>query len=258
MLLRYGGGAEGFAVLVPVGFSGQPSYKGNIRKKASKTSFDGFENPMSGYYPIVLNLRGKRCVVIGGGLVAERKVKAFLECGASVCVISPDLSPGLRDLADKEQIEVMARTYRAGDLKDAVLAVAATDDPGVNSGVSSEGQRIGVLVNVIDEPEKSSFIVPSLLRRGDLLIAVSTSGRSPALARKIREHLEGRYSVEYAALVVLISEVRAELKESGIEVQSDIWQKALQVAALLELLREKDYEGAKQRLLADLEAASRN
>ena len=213
---------------------------------------------MSGYYPIVLNLRDKRCIVVGGGLVAERKVKAFLECGASVYVISPDLSPGLCDLADKEQIEVMPRTYRTGDLKDAVLAVAATDDPEVNSRVSGEGQRIGVLVNVVDEPEKSSFIVPSILRRGDLLIAVSTSGRSPALARKIREHLEERYSVEYAALVVLVSEVRAELKERGIEVQSDVWQKALQVAALLDLLRERDYEGAKQRLLADLEAASRN
>jgi siroheme synthase-like protein len=213
---------------------------------------------MSDYYPIMLNLRGRRCAVIGGGLVAERKVSAFLECGASVCVISPELSPGLRELADKGEIEVISRSYTTGDLKGAILAVAATDDPDVNSSVFSEGQNLGVLVNVVDEPDKCSFIVPSMLRRGDLLIAVSTGGRSPALARKIREDLEEKYDAEYASLVVLISDVRTELKKRGIEIESEAWQKPLEVAALLELLRKKDYEGAKQRLLAALEAAARD
>jgi len=206
----------------------------------------------------MLNLRGKRCVVIGGGLVAERKVNAFLECGALVCVIGPDLSPGLRALSDKGWIEVISRSYRAGDLKGAMLAVAATDDPGVNRDVSSEGQRLGVLVNIVDEPDKCSFIVPSMLRRGDLLIAISTSGRSPALARKIREELEGSYGDEYASLAVLVSEARAELKERGIRADSDVWQRSLNIETLLELLRKKDYDGAKQRLLADLEVAARN
>jgi precorrin-2 dehydrogenase/sirohydrochlorin ferrochelatase len=213
---------------------------------------------MPDYYPIMLNLRDKRCVVIGGGLVAERKVAAFLECGALVCVIGPELSPGLRALADKGRIEVVSRSYKEGDLKDAVLAVAATDNSEVNSKVFSEGQRIGVPVNVVDDLETSSFIVPSILRRGELLIAVSTSGRSPALARKIRQDLEERYEAEYASLVTLISEVRAELKERGIEIDTNAWQKSLDTVALLELLRDGDRERAKQRLLADLEAASRN
>ena len=212
---------------------------------------------MSDYYPIMLKLRGKRCVVVGGGEVAERKVQAMLECGASVCVVSPELSEGLRALADEGQIEVTARRYRRGDLKGAVLAVAAVDDPEVNKRVFREGERRGVPVNVVDDPENSSFIVPSILRRGDLLIAVSTSGRSPALARKIRQDLEESYGAEYAALVLLISEVRSDLKQRGIRMQGDAWQESLQVAPLLKLLRKKDYDGARRRLVDELESAAK-
>jgi len=212
---------------------------------------------MADYYPIMLDLRGKRCVVIGGGPVAERKVKTFLECGALVYVISPELSPALCELAEMGNIDVARRSFESGDLSGAVLAVAATDESEVNRQVFCEGQSVGVLINVVDDPENCSFIVPSILRRGDITIAVSTSGRSPALARKIREDLEESYGPEYASLAVLIAEVRSELRGRGIQVDSEEWQESLRIQLLLPLLRQNDYDGAKKSLLSELESRVR-
>lgn len=210
---------------------------------------------MSDYYPVVLNLRGKRCVVVGGGRVAERKVYALLECGALVTVVSPTLAPGLHVLAEKKQISFFSRNYRKGDLKDAVLAIATTNYPEVNRNVFDEGQSKGVLVNVVDEPHRSNFLVPSVLRRGDLLIAVSTGGKSPALSRRIREELEETYEAEYATLVTLIAEVRMEMQNRGIEIASDEWQSSLKVSDILQRLRNNEYEVAKHGLITDLEAS---
>ena len=208
---------------------------------------------MSDYYPIMLNVRDQRCVVIGGGEVAERKVIAFLECGAAVCVISPNISPELRRLCDDRQIQVINRDYRTGDLSNALVAIAATDDPNVNASVFSEGKEKGILTNVVDDPEKSTFIVPSMLRRGDLLISISTSGRSPALARKIRTELEQQYGPEYALLAEIISEVRSEIKDGGIHVDSETWQKSMNIDKLLALLRKGDAKGAKEQLITALQ-----
>ena len=208
---------------------------------------------MSGYYPIMLKIEGERCVVVGGGEVAERKVGVFLDCGASVSVISPDLSPKLQELGEKGQIEVVKRQYEPGDLRKAVLAVAATDDSTVNEGVFEEGQQLGIPVNVVDVPDKCSFIVPSILRRGDLVVAVSTSGRSPALARKIRSELEKTFEAEYESLALLVSEVRADLLARGVQVKSDVWQQALEVDRLLDLLRRDQWDEAKRSLTARLE-----
>ena len=204
------------------------------------------------YYPIFMNIGGKKCVVAGGGEVALRKVKTLLEHGASVKVISPDLCSELGQLAESGEISVLQRSYRAGDLQDAVIAIAATDDSSTNLEVVKEAQRKAVLVNVVDDAGSSDFIVPSCMRRGDVTIAISTAGRSPALARKIRTRLEKDFGDEYASLALLIDEVRAEVKRQGIEVDGNAWQEALDLDLLSDLLRRGDNEKAKATLLSNL------
>ncbi len=204
------------------------------------------------YYPIFMNIGGKKCVVVGGGEVALRKVKTLLEHGASVKVISPDLCSKLGQLAESGEISVLQRSYRAGDLQDAVIAIVATDDSNTNLEVVKEAQRRAVLVNVVDDAESSDFIVPSCMRRGDVTIAISTAGRSPALARKIRTRLEKDFGDEYASLALLIDEVRAEVKRQGIEVDGNAWQEALDLDLLSDLLRRGDNEKAKATLLSNL------
>ena len=204
------------------------------------------------YYPILLNISGKKCVVVGGGQVALRKVTTLLEHGASVEVISPDLCSELSQLAESGEIRVLQRSYRAGDLQDAVIAIAATNDSNTNLEVVKEARRKAVLVNVVDDAESSDFIVPSYMRRGDVTIAISTGGRSPALARKIRNRLEKDFGDEYASLALLIDEVRTEVKGQGIKVNGDAWQKALDLDLLSNLLRKGDNEKAKAILLSNL------
>ncbi len=207
---------------------------------------------MSTYYPIFLNVQGRKCVVVGGGEVAERKARALVEQGASVTVISARVCDGLAQLAEQGTIQISPRDYQPGDLEDALIAIAATDDPKVNMKVAREGRERGVLTNVADAPEHSDFIVPSLLRRGDVSIAVSTGGRSPALARKIRTELEQGFASEYASLALLLSEVRQELKRDGIHVDSDAWQRSLDLEPLLDMLRIGEFEQAKEKLLSKL------
>ena len=204
------------------------------------------------YCPILLNITGKRCVVVGGGQVALRKVRMLLEHGAEVVVISPQLCPELSKLAESGEIRVLARDYLAGDLEEAFIAIAATDSKKTNRAVAREAKKQAVLVNVVDEPEISDFIVPSHLRRGDIAIAISTSGRSPALARKIRTRLEKEFGEEYAALAMLISAVRLEIKKQGIKLNGDAWQKAIDLDLMIDLLKKGDSQKAKDTLLSEL------
>jgi siroheme synthase-like protein len=210
-------------------------------------------NQVPPYYPIFLNIRGKRCVVVGGGLVALRKVKALLEHEANVEVISPELCPELSQLAKSRAIQVLQKNYNGGDLQGAFIAIAATDDGEINNKVAEEARAKGVLVNVVDDSEHSDFIVPSQLRRGDITIAVSTAGKSPALARKIRTRLEKDFGTEYASLALLVDEVRSELKRQGIKINGYSWQEAIDLDVLIELLRTGQDEKAKATLLANLE-----
>ena len=209
------------------------------------------EQPSS-YYPVFLNISGKRCVVVGGGQVALRKVRALLEHRANIEVISPDPCSELIELAEDGQIRVFRRHYRPGDLRKAFTAIAATDNSDINLQVMKEARRKAVLVNVVDDAENSDFILPSYLRRGDVTVAISTAGRSPALARKIRTRLEKVFGDEYASLALLIDEVRTEAKQQRIDVDGDAWQEALDLDLLLELLRRKDAEKAKAILLRNL------
>lgn len=206
------------------------------------------------YYPIFLNISDKRCVVVGGGQVALRKVRALLDHGACVEVISPELCLELNTLAETGEIAVQRKLYQPGDLKGALIVIAATDEHGANLEVVKEASSTGILVNVVDDPHNSDFIVPSCLRRGNITVAVSTAGKSPALARKLRTRLEKDLEEEYAALAVLVDDVRKEVKRQGMKLNGDDWQKALDLDLLIGLLKKGDRERARNLLLDKLKA----
>ena len=165
------------------------------------------------FYPLYVDLEGRKCVVVGGGEVAERKVASLLECGADVEVISPDFTPGLEEDAGAGRLKITRRGYRSGDLGDATLAIVATDDNVVNKEAYREATDNRIPVNVVDVPELCSFIVPSTIRRGDLVISISTSGSCPALAKHIRKELEETYRDEYGEFCDLLRGFRARVME---------------------------------------------
>jgi siroheme synthase-like protein len=210
------------------------------------------------YYPIFLNLEGKKCVVVGGGEVALRKVRALLDSGAKVVVVSPTLNSGLAQLAEVGTISLISREYEPKDLKNAVIVVAATDIAEVNQNIAKKARKHGILVNVVDRPEESDFIMPSLVRRGDLILAASTSGASPALAKKIRMRLEQTFGEEYSPLLSLIKEVRQELKEQQLRVNTEDWQNALDLDLLTHLIQVGEREKAKAALLEKLKPSRKD
>ncbi|WP_248927434.1 precorrin-2 dehydrogenase/sirohydrochlorin ferrochelatase family protein [Paenibacillus hamazuiensis] len=163
------------------------------------------------YYSMMADVRGKLCVVVGGGAVAERKIGSLLEAEARVSVISPSGTPQLEMWAAEGRIEFIREPYAAQHrrlVEQAMLVLAATDQAAVNRRVAEDAVSLGRWVNVADQPEKSSFIVPSSLRRGKLTIAVSTSGASPGVSARIRQRLEQEYGEEYAAYIDLLEELR--------------------------------------------------
>jgi len=156
---------------------------------------------MADYFPAFLDLRGRRCLVVGGGAVAERKTRDLLACGASVVVVSPAVTPGLAELARAQLISHRVRRFRRWDTRGCAVVIAATGDPAVDAAVAVEARRRHGLVNVVDDPARCDFIVPSVLRRGQLQVAVSTGGRSPALARDIRRRLEPLFPAELGTVI---------------------------------------------------------
>lgn len=206
------------------------------------------------YYPILLNLQGKRCVVVGGGRVALRKTKSLIDCGAKATVISPEPHPEIIELSKKKLIRLIRRGYKKEDLLNSNIAFACTDSKKANQKVAEDSKKRGILVNVADEPEHSDFILPSYFRRGSLTIAVSTGGLSPALARKIRKNLEKSFGKEYTSLVSLIGQVRSSLKEKGYKVNGKTWEKSIEIDQLLSLIKTDQLEKAKTFLLNKLKA----
>ncbi|MEW5762307.1 MAG: bifunctional precorrin-2 dehydrogenase/sirohydrochlorin ferrochelatase [Bacillota bacterium] len=166
---------------------------------------------MAKIYPVCLRLEDRLCVVVGGGAVAERKVLGLLEASARVRVVSPVLTRRLAELAAKGVIEHVGRPYRPGDVAGAFVVISATDEPEVNALVAEECASRGIPVNVVDEPALSSFFVPAVVRRGDLVIAVSTGGRSPLAARRIKEELAAAFGPAWAEYLVLAGERREEI-----------------------------------------------
>jgi precorrin-2 dehydrogenase/sirohydrochlorin ferrochelatase len=168
---------------------------------------------MSRLYPAMLRLEGRTCVVIGGGRVAARKVRGLLEARAVVRVIAPELASELLDLAQCGALTWERRCYRRGDLAGAVLAVAATDSRSVNADVAREAWQLQIPTAIVDDSEASTLQVPAVLERDGLLLAVSTSGRSPAYARRVREQLEQFLSPERLSLLEIYADLRAALLE---------------------------------------------
>lgn len=171
-------------------------------------------------YPIFLDLSGRRCVVVGGGTVANRKARKLLQARAEVVVISPEVKPEIESMA----IEVLRRPYKDGDLEGAYLAFTATDSREVNSSVAREAHERGIFINVADEPSEGSFALPSTLRRGGLQVAVSTGGASPTLARGIREELENKFGPEWSGLVEELRRRRRDREEVEEGVREEVSQ----------------------------------
>ena len=212
------------------------------------------------YYPINLNCQNRSCLVVGGGEVAERKVRGLLAAGARVKVISPGLSPELESLARDGKITVERRPYRRGDLQGMFLVLAATDEPAVTRSLVEEARALPCLLNLADLPAESDFILPALLERGDLTVGFSTSGRCPALAQWLRDRVAEGLGAEYEKLTALLGDFRDRLLTKGVSPPTirRCIREALD-ADLLKLVSARDETGIK-KLLARIEtqAADRN
>ncbi len=190
------------------------------------------------YYPVFWNIEGKKCVVVGGGEVAARKVERLLSCGAKVSVVSPEIISELADLKRERRIVHYEGRYEGSCLDGAALVIGATDDEKTNAAVSKDAKAAGIPVNIVDDPQKCDFILPSLVERGDLTIACGTGGASPALARHLREELESVYGEEYATLLSILGQLREKMeKNAGVGKK---WFDGLMAAGLLEAIRGKD------------------
>jgi precorrin-2 dehydrogenase/sirohydrochlorin ferrochelatase len=163
------------------------------------------------YFPIQLDIRGRLCLVVGGGRVGTRKAKSLIACGGRVTVVSPTATAELRGLADAGVLTLLQREYGRDDLLGMFLVMGATDDETLNRRIRSEAEHQKVLCNIADRPEQCDFILPAVVQRGDLVVTVSTSGRSPALAKKLRQDLQVRFGDEYAVFLDLMGAIRKRL-----------------------------------------------
>ena len=211
------------------------------------------------YYPVFLDLRGRRVVVIGGGAMGEEKVTRLLPYEAQVVVVSRDVTDEVAELADDGTIEWVRRPYRRGDLDGAFIAIVAdTSDDAVNQAVSEEARERNVPLNVADVTELCTWITPSVARRGEVIVATSTGGASPALARRFREILNGECRLEsrhelmdFADLAPLLSDARKQLLDKGIRLNLDHWQACL-TDELIDLMQDGEIERAEKVLMDSL------
>lgn len=206
---------------------------------------------MPEYYPAFLNIEDRPCVVIGGGAVAEQKVKLLLQSKAKITVISPDFTPAIQEFGAKDKLTLIQRQYRHGDLHGQFIATAATDDNEVNEAVFREANERGIPVNVVDVTRLCSFIVPAVVRRGNITFAISTGGKSPAMARKVREDVEKFFPEEYGKLLDLVAEVREELKASRERFDPETWNKALN-SNVIDVIKNGSRRDAKALILSML------
>jgi precorrin-2 dehydrogenase / sirohydrochlorin ferrochelatase len=166
---------------------------------------------MMRYYPVFLDIVDKSCLVVGGGHVGTRKVLTLLDCGARVKVVSRDVTPELQSLADRQKVVLRLADYCTADLDGMFLVIGATDDEFLNRKIHFDAERQHKLCNIADRPEACNFILPSIINRGDLTIAISTAGQSPALAKKLRQDLQKDFGNEYAELLRIMGALRAKL-----------------------------------------------
>jgi siroheme synthase-like protein len=200
-------------------------------------------------YPVALLLRGRRCLVVGGGHVAERKASGLVAAGAVVHVVASEIRPEMKELDGSVTLE--QRPYRRGEVEGYWLVVAATGDPATNQAIYDDGEAARVWVNAADDPDRCSFILPAVARQGPVTVAVSTSGYSPALASWLKAEFGAQMGPELAVLADLLAEARAKVKASGHSTENVDWRPGLDWA-MLDLIREGRRAEAKERLEACL------
>ena len=223
------------------------------------------ERPRAGYpgeqraglkgYPVNLLVAGRRCVVVGGGRIAARKIEALLDSGADVHVVALELAPEVREWLDAGRVTADERAFEAGDLDGAWLATAATSDPAVNRAVFEAGQARRLWVNAADDPDHCSFTLMSVVRQGDLVVTIGTGGRSPALAAWLKDRLSADLGPEYAVACDLLSEAREALRATGRSSETLDWRRALD-SGMVELIRNGRTAEAKELLQQCLSSSS--
>jgi siroheme synthase-like protein len=206
-------------------------------------------------YPVNLVVAGRRCVVVGAGRIAARKVDGLLAAGGDVHVVAPRLGEQVRGWRDDGRITVAERAFESADLDGAWLATAATDDHAVNRSVFEAGDARGVWVNAADDPDNCSFTLMSVIRRGDLVVTVGTGGRSPALATWLKERITAELGPEYETLVVLLSDARDAMQAEGRSTEDADWKRALD-SGMLDLIRAGRVDDAKELLRSCLSSSS--
>lgn len=206
---------------------------------------------MPTYYPVFLDLHGKRCVIIGGGRLAENKIAKLLESGAKITLISPKINTGLKTALKQGWFEWLEREYQSGDLAGAFLGIAATNVRHVNERIFQDAEELGILLNVVDEPSQCTFIAPSIINRGPVTVAISTGGASPALARKMRQTLSDSPALEWADMAGVLSLARKQVKKQGAVIDPQRWQCCM-TSDLLDMVQDGREEEALSRLLAKL------
>jgi siroheme synthase-like protein len=211
--------------------------------------------PGLGGYPVNLLLDGRRCVVVGAGRVAARKIAGLLDAGADVHVVAPDLNPEVQAWQADGRVTVEQRPFVAADLDGAWLATVATPDPRVNAAVADAGEARRIFVNSADDPARCSFTLMSVVRQGDIVVTIGTGGRSPALATYLKEHVATELGPEWGVLVELLSDERERLRADGTSSETVDWKRALD-SGMLDLIRAGRVDQAKELLRACLSPSS--
>ena len=206
-------------------------------------------------YPVNLIVAGRRCVVVGAGRIAARKIDALLAAGADVHVVASKLGDDVRAWSNERRITADEREFEGSDLDGAWLATAATDDPAVNREVFEAGAERRVWVNAADDPDNCSFTLMSVIRRGDLVVTVGTAGRSPALAAWLKERFTTELGPEYQTLLELLSEAREAMRADGRSTEDADWKRALD-SGMLDLVRAGRVSEAKELLRSCLSSSS--
>ncbi len=202
------------------------------------------------YYPVNLDILNRKCLVVGGGPVGTRKVMTLLECGAVVTVVSPDVAEELLELAEKKTIELKRRPYESSDIDGMFLVIGATDNEELNRQINKDAEHQNKLCNIADRPEVCNFILPSLVNRGNLVIAISTSGKSPAFARKMRQDLEKEFGEEYDEFLELMGAIRKKAlsEKHEPEAHKQLFEQLIN-RGLVDMVRNHDEERINSLLL---------
>ena len=202
------------------------------------------------YYPVSLDIQNRKCLVVGGGPVGTRKVMTLLECGAVVTVVSSDVAEELLELAEKKTIELKRRPYESSDIDGMFLVIGATDNEELNRQINKDAEHQNKLCNIADRPEVCNFILPSLVNRGNLVIAISTSGKSPAFARKMRQDLEKEFGEEYDEFLELMGAIRKKAlsEKHEPEAHKQLFEQLIN-RGLVDMVRNHDEERINSLLL---------